>query len=94
MREFTESDFNQPQPDVITSVKIYGDRDAVITVSDGSQRKMQNVEPNGITQLKAEAGVLTGAHITDFQHDAFNRTYRVEYTTSGQRQQRYLQFSY
>ena len=87
-------DFNQPQPDVITSVKIYGDRDVIITVSNGSQMKMQNMDPNGIAQLKAEAGALTRARITDFQHDAFNRTYRVEYLPSGQHQPRLLQFSY
>ena len=89
--QLPESDVSQ---DVITAVRIYGDRDVVIHVSDGSQMKMQNMEPGGIAQLKAEAGVLTGARIVDFQHDAFSRTYRVEYLPSGHKQQRHLQFSY
>ena len=67
--------------DIINSLDIYGDREVVILVSDGSRMRFL-VDTRIAKLLESEKHLLVGASIIGFKHDEFNRHIRLDYLTN------------
>ena len=67
--------------DIINSLDIYGDREVVILVSDGSRMRFL-VDTRIAKLLESEKHLLVGASIIEFKHDEFNRHIRLDYLTN------------
>ena len=80
--------------DIINSLDIYGDREVVILVSDGSRMRFL-VDTRNAQLLESEKHLLVGASIIGFKHDRFNRHIRLDYLTNEvPPKSKFLSFNY